>query len=271
MVQNETHGHNPPFELSVVIPIGGVSNDYSKLQLNILAASEFHFQVVLVLDGLQNSQKEQIMTFVKNRCPDFKNVSIYETSFQNPGAARNFGLNYASGKFITFWDSDDLANCPKIAESLARIPEKIDAIIGAFQQINSGNSSSRIFRVKRWSWKVDLLICPGFWRILYRRDRLGSAQFGKSRMGEDQVFLARFGIWNRRVEISNEVFYTYFVGNPNQLTRSRNRFRELQDTINELNTLNKNPNFINAVFTYLLVIKLNASLFKSKISRKGID
>ena len=271
MVRNETQSHNPPFDLSVIIPIGGVGNDYSNLELNILAASEFHFQVVLVLDGLQNSQREQIVTFVRRRCPEFKNVSFYETRFQNPGAARNFGLDHASGKFITFWDSDDLANCSKIAESLARVPEKIDAIIGAFQQTNPGNSSSRIFRVKRWSWRVDLLACPGFWRILYRRDRLGSAQFGDSRMGEDQVFLARFGIWNRKVEISNEVFYTYFVGNRNQLTRARNRFKELRVTINELKTLNKNQNFLNSIFIYLLVIKLKASLFKSKVSRKGID
>lgn len=271
MVRNETQGHIPPFDLSVVIPIGGIGNDFSKLELNILAASEFHFQVILVLDGLQNSQREQIVTFVKSRCPEFKNVSFYETSFQSPGAARNFGLNHASGKFITFWDSDDLANCSKIAESLARAPEKIDAIVGGFQQTKAGNSSSRIFRVKRWSWRVDLLVCPGFWRILYRRDRLGCAQFGKSRMGEDQVFLARFGIWNRKIEISNEVFYTYFVGNPNQLTRARDRYKELRVTISELKMLNKNQNFLDSIFIHLLVIKLKASLFKSKISREGID
>jgi glycosyltransferase involved in cell wall biosynthesis len=271
MVPKETKGHNPTFDLSVVIPIGGVSNDYSKLELNILAASEFHFQVVLVLDGLLHSQREQIVNFVESSYPEFKNVSFYETNFQNPGAARNFGLNHASGKFITFWDSDDLANCSKIAESLTRIPEKIDAVIGAFQQIDLEDSPSTIFRTNRWSWRVDLLVNPGFWRILYRRDRLGSAQFGKSRMGEDQVFLARFGIWNRKVAISDEIFYTYFVGNPNQLTRARNRFKELRATIHELKTLDKNQNFVNVMFIYFLVIRLRVSLFKAKVFREDND
>lgn len=271
VVRDETQGHNPPFDLSVVIPIGGVSNDFSRLQINVLAASEFHFQVVLVLDGLQDSQRDQIITFVKTKYSEFKNVSFHETDFKNPGAARNFGLNHASGKFVTFWDSDDLANCSKIAESLTTAPDKIDAIIGAFQQINSEDSSTRIFRIKRWSWRVDLLVNPGFWRILYRRDRLGSAQFGKSRMGEDQVFLATFGIWKRKVKISDEIFYTYFLGNPNQLTRERSRFKELRVTINELKLLKKNQSFLNVMFIYLLAIKLRASLFKSKVCRKGVD
>jgi glycosyltransferase involved in cell wall biosynthesis len=270
VVRNETQGPHSPFELSVVIPIGGIGNDFSKLKLNLLAATQHHFEVVLVLDGLQNSQRDQIKTFVKSKNLESKNISFHETNFQNPGAARNFGLNLASGKFIAFWDSDDLADCAKIAQCLAEVRDQTDAVIGAFQQTHLGNSSSRTFRPHRLSWRLDLFVRPGFWRILYRRDRLGSAEFGVSRMGEDQVFLASFGIWERKVEISDEVFYTYFTGNPNQLTQALNRFKQLRLTINELKLLNHNQNFLNKLFISLLVIKLNFSLFKSKICGKDI-
>ena len=82
--------------------------------------------------------------------------------------------------------------------------------------------------------------------------------------------MARFGIWNRKVEISKEVFYTYFVGNPNQLTQASSRFNELRITIAELKSLNHNQNFLNLLFIKLLIIKLYLSLFKSKIPRKDI-
>ena len=271
MVTNDTQGHHSPFELTVVIPIGGVDNDYSKLELNLLAASQFNFQIILVLDGLENSQRDQITTFLKSKDPELRNISFYETNFRNPGAARNFGLKHALGKFIAFWDSDDLADCSKIAQSLSGVADQTDAIIGAFQQTHSGNSLSRIFRPNRWSWRVELLLRPGFWRVLYRRNKLESAQFGNSRMGEDQVFLARFGIWNRKIKITEEVFYTYFIGSSNQLTQASSRFKELKITINELKTVNHNENFLNMLFIHFLIIKLNASLFKSKISRKGIE
>ena len=270
MARNESQGHYSLFDLSVVIPVGGTGNDFSKLEFNLLDASQYQFQVILILDGLQNSQREQIVNFIKSKPLELRNVSFYETNFRNPGAARNFGLNHALGKFIAFWDSDDLANCSKIAQSLVGVPDQTEAIIGAFRQTHAGNSLSRVFRPNKWSWRMDLLICPGFWRILYRRDRLGSVEFGRSRMGEDQVFLARFGIWDRKVEICKEVFYTYFIGNPNQLTQSRSRFNELRVTINELRSLNHNQNFLNMLFIKLLVIKLTVSLFKSKLSRKDI-
>jgi glycosyltransferase involved in cell wall biosynthesis len=270
VVPFETQDRSTTFELSVVIPVGGAGNNFSKLEINLLAATQHEFQVILVLDGLQKSQRDQIKTFIESKDFEQQNISFYETNFQSPGAARNFGLKHASGKFIAFWDSDDLADCSKIARSLAAVSDQTDAIIGSFQQSDTGNSLSRIFRPNRWFWRLNLLFHPGFWRILYRRDQLGSAQFGNSRMGEDQVFLASFGLWSRKVEISNEVFYKYFIGNPNQLTKAPSRFKELSVTIKELRLLNQSQNFPNMLFNTLLIIKLNASLVKSKVARKGI-
>jgi glycosyltransferase involved in cell wall biosynthesis len=265
VIQIENPNQDSPYQLSVIIPIGGLVDDFSKLEHNLISATEFGFQVILILDGLQSDERDRIVTLINKKGPEMKNVSLYETNFRSPGAARNFGLECASGKFITFWDSDDLANCCNIAQSLVAVPDTTDAIIGAFQQTHLLNGSIWISRPKRWAWRVDLLVCPGFWRILYRRDRLGTAQFGKSKMGEDQVFLAKFGIWNKRVKLSEGVFYVYFVGNPNQLTQSSGRFRELRITIEELKSSNHQQNFLSRIFVLLLIVKLKASLFKSKI------
>lgn len=266
---NETQSSGSSCELSVVIPIGGISSDFSKLELNLLAATKHHFEIILVLDGLQSSQREHIKKIVKRKEFEATNLILNETNFRSPGAARNFGMNNASGKFIAFWDSDDLADCAKISKCLAGVLDQTDAVIGAFEQKHLGNFSSRIFRPKWFSWRFNLLVRPGFWRILYRRDRLGLARFGISSMGEDQVFLASFGIWGSKVEISNEVFYSYFTGVPNQLTQAHGRFEELRLTINELKLLNYNQKFLNKLFISFLILKLNFSLFKSKISGKG--
>lgn len=271
MVQFEGQNQDSTYELSVVIPIGGVVDDYSKLEHNLSSAHEYGFQIILILDGLQSDERNRIVTLINNKGLEMKNVSLYETNFRNPGSARNFGLEFALGEFITFWDSDDIANCHNIAQSLVDVPNKTDAIIGAFQQTHLLNGSIWISQPKSWAWRVNLLVCPGFWRILYRRDRLGAAQFGKSKMGEDQVFLAKFDIWNRTVKLVDAVFYNYYVGNPNQLTKASDRFRDLRITIKELKSSIHQQKLLGRVFIVLLIVKLKMSLFKGKIVNwKGI-
>ena len=231
------------FELSVIIPVGGSNQNFSRLHKNILSAAAHGFQVILIMDNLDLEAKIGITSFLSLNDRLVSNVKKFEVELESPGLARNFGLNHATGEFITFWDADDLANCGNISKALEARSSKSKAIIGSFLKRDVLQNSLKRYPPKKGFWPIQLVWNPGFWRILYRRECLSGASFGTSMMGEDQIFLAKFGIWTKSVEIVNTDFYSYFVGDPNQ-------------------------NVLDRIFTNLLICRLMITKLKSRIKKE---
>lgn len=65
--------------------------------------SEDSFEVIVIDDGSTDSSYSLVECFKK----DHKNLSLYHQKNQGQGAARNFGIEKARGKYILFLDSDD--------------------------------------------------------------------------------------------------------------------------------------------------------------------
>lgn len=89
-----------PF-VSVVIPVYNTGKYAKRLIEGILGGTYMELEIIIVDDGSSDKSVEILRNIKNNK------VKIYSKENGGPGAARNFGIEKASGKYLMFMDSDD--------------------------------------------------------------------------------------------------------------------------------------------------------------------
>ena len=88
---------------SIVIPTYNRASFIEKTVRSLLEQNYDSFEVIVVDDGSKDDTAE-----VLDRITD-KRLSYFKKENRERGAARNFGARLAKGKYVNFFDSDDLA------------------------------------------------------------------------------------------------------------------------------------------------------------------
>lgn len=91
---------------SIIIPTYNRA-DLMLNTLNSVKNLEFSdYELIIIDDGSTDNTKEVVENYISNN--QLKNWYYYQKVNGERGAARNYGVKKASGKWITFLDSDDL-------------------------------------------------------------------------------------------------------------------------------------------------------------------
>lgn len=94
-------------DLSVIIPVKNRAALLRKTLDNILAQSKVPDEIIVIDDNSTDDFKLVIFDYI-TECTFVNNKG------SGPGAARNLGLEIATGKYIQFFDSDDLMTSQKL-------------------------------------------------------------------------------------------------------------------------------------------------------------
>ena len=227
------------FHLSVVVPIHNLRNRIENLNSWMIDISRFSIYVILVFDNEETLVTDSILKLIQDYKID--NVTVLNGVYGSPGASRNAGKILVKTDWIAFWDADDLPNLVEVDKMLLGINRhrNIDAVIGNFKIFDrlSGKTTPR----HSLNW-LSVTRNPGIWRWVFRSDSIQGINFQEFLMGEDVIFLMEF--LNRYPIIlkSNESFYTYYVGNFDQLTSDKNAVSQLSEVLKEVITLMKIKN-----------------------------
>ena len=89
--------------VSVVIPSFQRANTLPRAIQSVLNQTYPHFEVIIVDDGSTDNTRE----IVEKSCLLDKRIRYIFQHNQGPGAARNTGMQHASGEYIAFLDADD--------------------------------------------------------------------------------------------------------------------------------------------------------------------
>lgn len=254
--------------LSVVVPIGKLDGNIDKLSNWIEKVDPNLIEIILIHDKQDDTTAPALETMRANLSTN--NIIMVEGRWGNPGAARNAGLAIANREWIAFWDADDTPDFENVINSLKNQDANTEIVIGQFVVIDmfhGGASSGQ----SKTACLYDLIINPGMWRMIFRREVVSNLEFLPISMAEDQLFLVSTKLASRNIVYTPRLFYTYYQGQINQLTQDPSKILDLQVSLAVLSRFFSSTEGLDLRFARLLYLRQFSTLLKrSSLKSLGV-
>lgn len=142
--------------VSVIVPVYNVEKHLSECIKSIQEQSYKNLEILLVNDGSSDSSGEICNNFEKTD----SRISVFHIKNTGVANARNFGVANATGKYITFIDSDDIITKDLIEVMVNKIiHDNSDYVNGAFARYVNGEITSSL---DYFSDKGDVIDIEGY-------------------------------------------------------------------------------------------------------------
>lgn len=215
--------------ISIIVPIYNSENTLHRCIDSILRQTFCDWELLLIDDGSTDKSSEICDEYAK------KNIYIKVFHKENGGvsSARNVGLENAEGDWITFVDSDDWVTERYLENLYSHVRYNIDLII-SYAEIYSDNGIRKelypsklvdetnfesIFIENNMHWHTS----P--WSKLYKRCIIeyNNIRFIQGmQIGEDALFLYTYMLYSKKIFVSSDTDYCYFLDAENSLTKRIN-------------------------------------------------
>lgn len=203
--------------VSVIIPVYNMEESIKTCVSSVMSQTYTNIEIVLVNDGSTDNSENICSQIAKSHT----NVTLINQENRGVSAARNSGIQTASGQYLTFLDADDTL-----------LPNAIELLLDAVMQNNADMAIGKIFKNEKIPIGVfennDFLIkalednpityysC----RILYRRSFVENIAFPEGYVSsEDSYFVFECALKKPKVVTISEHVYNY-CPNPNSATHS---------------------------------------------------
>lgn len=212
--------------ISIIVPVYNAAAYLPGCLDSILAQTYENLEIILVDDGSRDASGAICDAYGE------KNPRIRVIHKTNGGAssARNAGLDAATGRFISFVDSDDLLPSDAMAALAAAVVDSgcdyaagMCGILGS-DRVKYPISSRRVIRGREEPMAVlDYLCTPGSYspyaKIL-RRSAIGALRFNEfHKCSEDSLFIRQFMAACNGICLVPSLVYHYNTGNENSLSK----------------------------------------------------
>lgn len=186
--------------ISVIVAVFNIEKYIERCIESIITQSYRNLEIILVDDGSTDNSGKICDAYSKTD----DRIRVIHKPNGGLSAARNTGIELATGQFIAFVDGDDWIDTT-LCESMIKLAERYEADLVACRYrciyCNSvkDDSTDRVtvfeepFSMLIQYLKEDesFLIQHAAWNKLYRRDLLGTERFPVGRWYEDVVFSAK--------------------------------------------------------------------------------
>lgn len=224
-------------EISVIIPVYNCEDYLDESVNGILNQTFKDIEVICVDDGSTDNSLQKLKDFAQKD----NRVQVYHQENQGGGAARNFALTKALGKYVYFMDADDILYSDALEKCYDLCEEKkVDFLI--FKAINYKVSTDEYFETEYFSmnrlynivgdevFSIDdigenifnMSVTP--WGKLYDRKFIMStgAQFAVGISFHDNKFFWDMLFQSKKIIFLNEILYVRRL-HSSSLIGSKNR------------------------------------------------
>lgn len=217
--------------LSIIIPVYNSVAYLSECVDSIIKAEPYDIEIILMDDGSTDGSDLLCRKYAEK-------YSFVQTHTQNnagPSAARNNGLQYSSGKFIAFFDSDDYVSPELLRTTVKCLYESsADIWVFDFQRVaENGCILDKIYQIKQTEKPInDTGYLNNFlkskdcfwnvWRYIFRREFIEryDLRFIKGiNCAEDLEFSIRALMSAENISFFHNPYYFYRVNYGNSLSR----------------------------------------------------
>ena len=177
-----------PSLISIIVPVYNVERYLAACIDSVLRQTYKNFELILVDDGSTDHSGEICDRLAKTD----SRMRVFHKKNGGLSDARNFGMKYAQGDYITFIDSDDAVS-PRFIEILLLESLKNSADIVQCQfalreeLLETGSGKSAVYRGAD-GFRQFLMIGEVYvssWCKLYRRELFDDISFPYGRINED--------------------------------------------------------------------------------------
>lgn len=198
-------------EVSVIIPVYNNEKFIGKCLRSVMRQTFSDMEILVIDDGSTDNSRTKIRALASRDC----RIRLFSQPNQGVSAARNRGLDAASGTYIAFIDGDDYIH-PDYIQKLHDYAEKnnTEMLICGFTSVDENGKvlnrlipgAYRRFEKEEWTFRVT-----GVWAHLYRRDLWEKyhVRFRIGERGEDMPVALFFSAVCDRISTVPETGYCY--------------------------------------------------------------
>lgn len=241
--------------ITVIVPVYNVEKYLDKCLQSLSCQTFPDHEIICVNDGSTDDSRT-ILTEWESKLPYMR---VIDRENGGLSAARNTGLEAATGKYVVFVDSDDWVE-PTMLSRLANEVEGTDMVCFACRRTDNDtydilqpedNNGWDYFNQHALESRIVPFVCV--WQRCYRREFLmtNHLRFYEGILHEDNEFTPRACLKAKAVKVIPDVLYNYRVRPGSIMTTRGLKNKESLITIgNELSELFANKTGIDRTVVY---------------------
>lgn len=239
--------------ISVIIPCYNVEKYLDRCMESVVNQSYTNLEIILVDDGSPDKSGQMCDSWAAKDC----RIKVIHKTNEGLGLARNSGLEYATGDYVAFIDSDDYIDHSMYQKLVLKAIETNSDIVycGHIKQMNDGSEKKIVDFSNVTIFEKDQLLelSQGFfkptdinprmltmsvWHSIYRRDVINHPFYSEREVGSEDIHFQICAMLNsNRVSFIPEPLYVYCY-NGESLSHTFNltkydRYKRLREIIND--------------------------------------
>lgn len=212
-------------KISVIVPVYNVEKYIDKCLKSLVNQTLKDIEIIVVNDGSPDNSQKIIDTYTKK----YKNVKSYIKKNGGISDARNYGLKYAKGEYISFVDSDDYIDLTMMEKLYNKAIEGSYDIVECNLHIvdDSGKLTKDVCHTLAEDVYTDdqlkkymINMYTSVWNKIYKKTLFDNEiRFKKGVWFEDVEFLYKLIPYVKTIGFVNEKLY-YYVQREGSITKT---------------------------------------------------
>ena len=260
-------------KISVILPVYNTEKYIKKCLDSLVNQTMNNIEIIVVNDGSIDHSEEIIKKYEEK----YKNMIKYLKK-ENGGLseARNYGIKYATGKYIAFVDSDDYVDINLFLNLEKYIQKGSDLIkyktIKTYENEKQEKFEGPVFEEKNGQdafnelYAKDILLEPA-WLYLYKREFWNKNNFKFTRNTYHEDFgLTPLVILQAKTVVSTDVYGYYYIQRQNSIVTDKSKnlkkandllvhYDNMISKIKDINLEKKTKENIKIYYTNAILLK----------------
>ena len=201
--------------VSIVIPVYNVEKYLTRCLNSIINQTLDDIEILAVDDG-STDNSGRILDEYQLKYPE--KLKVFHKKNGGMSDARNYGIQYVTGEYVGFVDSDDYVEPEMFEKMYLKAKEKMyDIVVCDFWEVKQGKKHAYTSRVEKDGEGEDyiknsmLTIYSSPWNKIYKKELLCKNLFTKGVWYEDVEFLYRLLPDVNSIGVVHECFYNYMI------------------------------------------------------------
>lgn len=258
--------------VSVIIPVYNASATLGACLDSLNRQTIQRFELLFIDDSSTDRSLDILMSYAEQYSTgDFVVKVLRHERNRGVAAARNTGLEYATGEYVYYVDADDFIE-PDTLECLLKEAQEKELDIVGHEWFLTFKSDERYMKQPLFVTPDEALrqmMCGvmrwNLWLFLVRRSLYveNNIRFIEGmNMGEDMMVMMKLFACAKRVTIINRAFYHYGQSNSGSLTKtySAEHIRQVTNNVQEAERFISASSYAGLLSEFIPLLKLNIKL-----------